>query len=69
MAKKRYRIWKVVVSWILGSIFAMLATWMTSFAVVELQPVSYLFLFLAFFFFLLTGIFWIAVAVAIKESK
>jgi len=69
MPKKRYRTWKIVIFWILGAIFAMLATWITSNTPLEFKPTSYLLLFLAFFLFLIAGILWIAVAVAIKESE
>jgi len=69
MAKKRYRTWKVVVFWILGAIFAMLATWITSQTPLEFKTTSYLPLMTAFFLFLIAGILWIAVAVAIKESE
>jgi len=69
MAKKRYRTWKVVVFWVLGAIFAMLATWITSHTPMEFEATSYLPLMTAFFLFLITGILWIAVAVAIKQSE
>ena len=69
MPKKRYRTWKVVIFWILGAIFVMLATWITSHTPLEFKPTSYLLLFLAFFLYLIAGILWIAVAVAIKESE
>jgi len=69
MVKKRYRTWKVVIFWILGAIFAMFATWITSQTPLEFETTSYLSLFLAFFLFLIAGILWIAVAVAIKESE
>jgi len=68
MAKKQYRSWKVVILWILGAVFAMLATWITSHTPLELKTSSYFMLFLAFFLFLAGGILWIAVAVAIKSD-
>lgn len=47
----------------------MLATYITSQTPLEFKATSYLPLMIAFFLFLIAGILWIAVAVAIKESE
>jgi len=69
--RKKYKPWKTIVFWILGAIFASIASiiagninlnsW-TGFR-------SSLEFMVALFFFLIAGLFWIAISVAMKESS
>jgi len=68
---KKYKPWKVILLWLFGSIFALLASIIVSqasFEFTNLTTRNILFLSVAFFLFLITGIFWIAVAVVLKKS-
>ena len=69
---KKYKPWKVILLWLFGSIFALIASIIVSQATLEFtnfSPRMILILSVAFFLFLITGIFWISVAVVLKKSK
>ena len=69
---KKYKPWKVILFWFFGSIFALLASIILSQTALEFtsfSPRTILILSVAFFFFLITGIFWISVAVVLKKPE
>jgi len=69
---KKYKKWKVVFLWIFGAIFALIAFLFINQSNVEsgiINARSMLGLTIAFFLLLITGLLWISVAIAIKESE
>ena len=69
---KKYKPWKVILLWLFGSIFALLASIIVSQAALEFtnfNPRAILILSVAFFLFLITGIFWISVAVVLRKPE
>jgi len=69
---KKYKPWKVILLWLFGSIFALIASIIISQATLEFtnfSPRTILILSVAFFLFLITGIFWISVAVVLKKPE
>jgi hypothetical protein len=68
--RKKYKPWKTVVFWVSGAVCASIASLIAGNInpelLTEFKP--YISLLIAMFFFLLAGLFWIAVSVAAKES-
>jgi polyferredoxin len=70
--QKKYNKWKVIVLWVFGAIFALIAFLFISQSNVISGIVntrSVLALSIAFVLLLITGLLWISVAVAVKESE
>ena len=69
--KKKYRAWKTVGFWVLGAIFASIGSLVAG--NINLEPwigfKSFITFMIAVFFFLIAGLFWIAISVAVKEAE
>jgi hypothetical protein len=69
---KKYNKWKVIVLWVFGAIFALIAFLFISQSNAVsgiINTSSILALSIAFVLLLITGLLWISVAVAVKESE
>lgn len=68
----RYKNWKVATFWFLGAACALIASMIGGHAEIEVgtTPMGFAFsLMVAFILFLIAGILWISVAIAIKELE
>jgi uncharacterized membrane protein len=67
---KKSSSWKTVVFWFLGAVCLLIASFIAGQTRIETCPLgqSFLSLMISLFLFLLGGLFWISVAVAMKES-
>ena len=75
MARKKsdqYKNWKVVLLWVLGALFILTGSLIAGHAEIELGTTEGGFLLsiaIAFMLFLLGGLLWVSVAVALKELE
>jgi hypothetical protein len=69
--RKKYRAWKTVGFWVLGAVFASIGSLVAS--NINLGQwvgfKSFITFLIAMFFFLIAGLFWIAISVAVKEAE
>ncbi len=69
---ERYRNWKVVVFWVLGAVCALVASMISANCEMDMGTTTSGFalaLMISFVLYLVTGLLWISVAVAIKELE
>jgi len=69
--RKKYKPWKTVGFWVLGAAFASIGSLVAGNITLEpwLGLKSFITFMIAMLFFLIAGLFWIAISVAVKEAE